>query len=364
MSSAQTFHRPPREYPEPVPSELMRVAAPPTEPVPPSSSIIQTLFPVIGGVGIFGFALVYGNTAFLYIGAAMMILLLGVSFAMRWSQKRSVRKRAAADARRYAKYLRERDHELAEAGELQRAALRRLYPDPAALWADVVKRRGVWERRPGHDDFLHVRVGKGAVKLDRPIEFDITANPLTEYQPIPLREAQGVVGRRARLGQQPVVVDLAEVGVLAVTGSAERARAWARALMVQLAAFRSPHDIVLTATFPTDAADDWTWAKWLPHAWVEAAVPDAPAPVRAVALARDAAELEALLEPTLGARLEALRRMAEADVGGREVGLVAPELVVFVDGYAPGHAANSVAAFRELLARARDLRALVVLLCP
>ena len=39
---------------------------------------------------------------------------------MRWSQKRGVRKRAAADARRYAKYLRERDVELAEAGELQR----------------------------------------------------------------------------------------------------------------------------------------------------------------------------------------------------------------------------------------------------
>ena len=362
MTSAQTFHRPPREYPEPVPSEPMRVAAPPTEPVPPSSSIIQTLFPVIGGVGIFGFALVYGNTAFLYIGAGMMVLLLGFSFAMRWSQKRGVRKRAASDARRYARYLRERDDELAEAGELQRAALRRLYPEPAALWADVMKRRGVWERRPDHDDFLSVRLGRGAVKLDRPVEFDITGNPLTEYQPIPLREAQGVVGRRTRLGQQPVVVDLTDIGVLAVTGDLERSRAWARALMVQLAAFRSPHDVVLTAAFPQEAADDWTWAKWLPHAWVEAAVPDA-APVRAVALARDAAELEALLEPTLGARLEALRRMAEANVGGAEVGLVAPELVLIIDDYAPSHAANGLGAFRELLARARDLRALVILLC-
>lgn len=342
----------------------MRVAAPPTEPVPPSSSIIQTLFPVIGGVGIFGFALVYGNTAFLYIGAAMMVLLLGFSFAMRWSQKRSVRKRAAADATRCAKYLRERDDELARAGELQRAALRRLYPDPSALWADVVKRRGVWERRPDHDDFLDVRLGTGKVKLDRPVEFDISGNPLTEYQPIPLREAQGVVGRRTLLMHQPVVSDFGAIGVLAVTGDAERSRAWARALMVQLASFRSPHDVVLTAAVPAEASENWTWAKWLPHTWVEAAVRDSAAPVRAIALARDAAELEALLEPTIGARLEALRRMAEADVRGPEVGIVAPELVLFIDGYAPSHAANGVAAFRELLSRARDLRALVVLLCP
>src|SRR4051794_17868869 len=127
---ALTFHRPPREYPPAVPSERLRIAAPPTQSAPAHSSVIQVMMPVVGGVGMLGFALVYRNTTFLYIAGAMIVLMVGASIAIRWSQKRGVRKRAAAEARRYAKYLREREAELAEAGELQRRALARLYPDP------------------------------------------------------------------------------------------------------------------------------------------------------------------------------------------------------------------------------------------
>ena len=113
---ALTFHRPPREYPPAVPTERLRIAPPPIQPPPPHTSIIQLLFPVVGGVSMVGFALVYRNTLFLYIAGAMILLLLLFSLGMRWSQKRQVRKRAADEARRYAKYLRERDAELAEAG--------------------------------------------------------------------------------------------------------------------------------------------------------------------------------------------------------------------------------------------------------
>lgn len=363
--AAQTLHRPPREYPPAVPSERLRVAPPPTEPVPPHQSVIQILFPVVGGVGLLGFALVYGNTAFLYVAIAMMTLLLLFSVLMRWSQKRGVRRRAADEARRYARYLREQDQLLAQSGELQRNALARLYPDPGALWTALLKRRGVWERRPDHDDFLHVRLGRGNVALDRGVDLDLGMNPLTEFQAVPLHEARRMVERRSTLRGQPVVVDLGGVGVLAVTGDRGRARAWTRALALQLAGFRSPHDLRLMAAHGADAAAEWSWAKWLPHARIETPSPaEGAPPTPTAALARDAAELEALLEPELGPRLEQLRRLSEAGgLTGRAVDLVEPELVVIVDGYAPRHPANALAPFRELLERARALRAIVVLLC-
>jgi hypothetical protein len=53
---ALTFHRPPREYPAAVPQDRLRIAPPPTQPPPPHTSLIQVLFPVIGGVGLVGFA--------------------------------------------------------------------------------------------------------------------------------------------------------------------------------------------------------------------------------------------------------------------------------------------------------------------
>src|SRR5688500_6681626 len=115
---ALTFHRPPRAYPRAVPSDPLRIAPPPTQPVPPHTSAIQLLFPVVGGVGMVGLAIVYRSSMSLYIAGAVLLLLLTFSFGMRWSQRRGVRKRAAEEARRYAKYLRERDSELAEAGEL------------------------------------------------------------------------------------------------------------------------------------------------------------------------------------------------------------------------------------------------------
>ena len=327
---SSTFHRPPREYPEPVPSEPLRLGPPPTVPAPPHYGVIQALFPVVGAVGILGFALVFGNSAFLWIALAMVVLLIGFSVALRWSQRRAVRMRAEADARRYIDYLRERDRELAAAGELQSAALDWFYPDPGKVWTAVVKRRGVWERRPNHADFLRVRLGRGTVPLDRPVELDLGINPMAEYQQEPLDAARELVERRANLDDQPVVVDLSEVGVLAVTGDRPRARAWARGLMTQLAAFRAPHDLRLVTGFdPADAAE-WEWAKWLPHqrADLPAAAERAEDPGVAdgagppmVSFARSPAELEAMLEAELRPRLEQLRRFevrrcASSDAAG------------------------------------------------
>ena len=354
---AQTLHRPPREYPPAVPTERLRIAPPPTQPPPPHTSLIQMLFPVVGGVGLVGFAIVYRNSLFLYIAGAMIVLLLLFSVGMRWSQKRQVRKRAADEARRYAKYLRERDTELAEAGELQRGALARLYPDPGRLWTLLVKRAGVWERRPGHRDFLHVRLGTGAVPLDREVELDLGMNPLAEYQSQSLQEARRLVERRSTLRGEPVVVHLDEIGVLAVTGDRPRARAWTRTLMNQLAAWRAPHDLRLLTAFEREDAEAWEWGKWLPHQRVDPNVPGR------FLMARSAGELDALLEPELRPRLEQLRRIAEADVRGREVPLVAPELIVILDGYRPDHPANELPAFRELLTRARQLKCVLILLC-
>src|SRR3954452_16792472 len=364
MSTADlhTFHRPSREWPPPVPTEQLRIAAPPTVPTPPQHGLLQALMPLVGGVGLFGFSIVYGNSTFLFIAGAMMLLMLAFSIGMRASQSRAVRRRGAQEARRYASYLRERDAELAEAGDRQRKALARLYPEPGALWTAMVKRQGVWERRLNHRDFLHVRLGTGAVELDRPVELETGVNPMTEYQPVPLREARKMVDRRSKLRGQPVVVDFDEIGVLAVTGDRARTRAWARSLMTQLAAFRAPHDLHLVTAFEHDASPAWEWAKWLPHARVERPTSGDHAPAPAVALARDAAELDARLEAELRPRLEQLRRMAESNVTGKDVALTAPELVLIVDGYAPGHPANELPAFRDLLDRAREVRAVVVLL--
>jgi S-DNA-T family DNA segregation ATPase FtsK/SpoIIIE len=345
-----------------VPGAPARIGSPPIVPVPPNVGVIQTLFPVVGGVGLLGFAIAFGNSVFLYIALVMIVLMLGFSLAMRWSQRRGVRKRAAADARRYAAYLRERDDELAEAGDLQRRALARLYPDPGKLWTAVLKRRGIWERRPDHPDFMHVRFGRGNVPLDRAVELELGVNPLTEYQAQPLQEARRLVERRGTLRGEPLVEDLSDVGVLAVTGDRARTRGFARALMTQLAAFRAPRDLRLGACFDASDSGEWDWAKWLPHQRAERHSPGRGADRPVLAFARTPLELDALLDAELRPRLEQLRRMAESGIAGRDVQMNAHKLVLVVDCWRPDHFAADLPSFRQLLATARELEALVVLL--
>ena len=134
-------------------------------------------------------------------------------------------------------------------------------------------------------------------------------NPLAEYQSHSLQEARKMVERRATLRGEPVVVDLDGVGVLAVTGDRERARAWTRTLMAQLAAWRAPHDVRLLTAFDPADADAWEWGKWLPHQRLDPNVPGQ------FLFARSVADLDALLEPELRPRLEQLRRIAESNVG-------------------------------------------------
>src|SRR3954468_7232922 len=73
---ALTFHRPPREYPPAVPSERLRIAPPPTQPAPAHGSVIQMLFPVVGGLGMLGFALVYRNSTFLFVALGLVLLMI------------------------------------------------------------------------------------------------------------------------------------------------------------------------------------------------------------------------------------------------------------------------------------------------
>ena len=71
---AEIFHRPPREWPEPAPSEELRIHAPPTKPEPPTGGMVHAMFPAIGSFGLLAFALVYNNPLFMYIALGLVCL--------------------------------------------------------------------------------------------------------------------------------------------------------------------------------------------------------------------------------------------------------------------------------------------------
>jgi S-DNA-T family DNA segregation ATPase FtsK/SpoIIIE len=86
-----------------------------------------------------------------------------------------------------------------------------------------------------------------------------------EHDPELLAAAVQLVRRATRLPDAPVVIPLAGPGVVALTGPPDRARALARAIVCELAAFHAPHDLRLVAASPPGARPAWRWMELLPH---------------------------------------------------------------------------------------------------
>src|SRR5918998_1447308 len=169
QTGAETFHRPPREWPEPAPSEELRIHAPPTKPEPPTGGMVHAMFPAIGSFGLLAFALVYNNPLFMYIALGLVCLSILLAFLIRYSQVRSVKKRRKRNRRKYRMYLTRVERDLAAAAGAQLAAADRLYPDHEKLWAAALACAGLWERRAGDRDFLELRIGRGRVAHSRPV---------------------------------------------------------------------------------------------------------------------------------------------------------------------------------------------------
>jgi DNA segregation ATPase FtsK/SpoIIIE, S-DNA-T family len=357
-----TFHRPPRDRPDPPPTDELRVHAPPTKPEPPTGGLMQAAFPALGSMGMVGFALVYRNTLFLYIAVGMVFLSILMVIGMRWSQARSVKKRRISNRRKYRAYLNSVERQLAEDANAQLVAADRLYPDHERLWGLVLSRRHLWERRAQDPDFLTVRVGRGPVPHTRPIRLELGDDPITEREADLEDEAATVRKRWARVTDVPVVIDLDAAQVVSVVGPPASTRALARSMVSQLAAFRAPNDLRVLAAFDPEDKRDWEWMKWLPH--VRSSAQQAKGAKAPPVLLADSPELLArLLDGELGPRLEQLGRIDEqGSISGRETPLAGPRLVIIVDGFSPKSQVARLASIRDVMERGDRLQTTLILL--
>jgi DNA segregation ATPase FtsK/SpoIIIE, S-DNA-T family len=260
-------HRPVRAHPRPVPATPLTVAAPPTVgwTAAPLASWLQYLVPLIGSGGslAFLFAVPGPRPAWLValvLGAAVASIAAGLAL-------RLVERRAARRARRrYLAHLTQTARQADHLAAAQLAVADHLHPDPPGLWAAIAPTGRLWERRPSDADFLTVRIGRGPVPLAAPARLDGHLDPLAEHDPELLLAAEELVRRATWLPDAPVPIPLRGLGVVALTGPPDRARALARAIVCELAALHAPDDLRILAAHPSGSSRVWHWIQWLPHA--------------------------------------------------------------------------------------------------
>src|SRR3954464_1685937 len=121
----------------------------------------------------------------------------------------------------------------------------------------------MWERRPGDEDFCHVRVGIGT----RPLSSALVApepGAAESRDPVMTAAIDRLLADRSTVSGLPVTVDLGAHPRIAVEGALDAARGLVRAMVCQLAVLHGP-DVVTVTAFGNSIASHWDWLKWLPH---------------------------------------------------------------------------------------------------
>jgi S-DNA-T family DNA segregation ATPase FtsK/SpoIIIE len=164
------------------------------------------------------------------------------------TRRRSQHRQRARETGRFAEEAQRAASRLTELGRAERRR-RRLdaFDTPRVLATALGPRRELWQRRPGLERFLTVRVGL-ATQLSR----------------IAVTNAPGAAPIMAWM--VPVEVDLATAGTVALIGDAGPVRALATNVVTQLVTLHGPDEVKIVVLTETTEETAWSWCGWLPHA--------------------------------------------------------------------------------------------------
>ncbi|WP_449385758.1 type VII secretion protein EccCa [Cellulomonas soli] len=310
-----------RPAPPSVPSGKVVLQTPPEiQPSDGVSGMLANAIPMLGSVGSIVFVAM-ANPGPRGTLAAGMFLLASVGFigVNGWRQ-RSQHQAAVVGARReYLAYLADLRGTVRHTARRQREAALWSSPDPRSLAAIAEERSRVWERRPGHPEYLHTRVGVGEQPLALELEAPETP-PLAQLDPVAASAAHRFLITHRNQQDIPLALDVQAVARIELIGPEAESRALARAIVTQLTTFHSPENLQVAVLAGPRTAADWEWAKWLPHAHSTRAR-DAVGPARLIGEAL--ADIEALLPEGLRERPRFAPHVQDAPV---------PHVLVVVDG--------------------------------
>jgi S-DNA-T family DNA segregation ATPase FtsK/SpoIIIE len=310
--SSVVVHRPPRQGATGPPTDDLTLGPPPQTPGPAAGmSWWAYLLPVLGAGGAMVFALVNPQPIYLVASGLFLVASLAGGVAMYAQQRAGQRRRARHDRDVYLEQVDRVRSKARETASLQREHALRRHPAPRDLWIAATDAARVWERRPGDDDFLQVRAGLGARPLARRLRLETSRGSFADHDAVSADAAHRLVTRYATVDGLPVTVDLAGTGAVGIAGHGPAARSLARALVCQAATFHAPDALQVVLCASGEAASEWDWVRWLPHAWRPG-----PGGELLPVIARDVDELGDLLRTEVEERrADHVRQRQPADPG-------------------------------------------------
>jgi S-DNA-T family DNA segregation ATPase FtsK/SpoIIIE len=283
-----------------MPGGEVHLEPPPEVPRVIPGNIVQKTLPIVMIVAVLGMVAYVlltpgqdrSNPLFLMFPIMMVVSTVGMFAGNRGAGQ--AKAEMNEDRKDYLRYLGQMRERARESAREQRAALEWSHPDPAALWSIADSRR-IWERRSGDPDFCHVRICRGSQRLATRLVPPQTG-PVDGLEPITTLALRQFVRAHSIVPDLPIAISIRGFAAIGISGDPAAARGLARAVVVQLATFHAPDDLLIAVVTAGRAKVDWEWAKWLPHVQHPSRV-DGAGPMRM--MSSSLAQLEELLTEQL-----------------------------------------------------------------
>jgi len=246
------FNRPPRVA-RPYQPPTLHIDAPPPPLRRVRLPLLAAAVPLVMGLSLFAIT----SSPYLLLMAGLSPMMLLSTF---FGDRSSGRKEHAEARARFEQEAARLEQQLEHRRREEIVERRTVAPDAGEL---AVRARRLlselWERRPGDEDFLDVRLGVADQPSIVQVAFGQGGDPalrgLVEELAARFREVPAV----------PVRAQLTAVGAIGLAGDAAAAESLARWIVVQLATLHSPRDVVVAAALSPPRAQTWGWLGWLPH---------------------------------------------------------------------------------------------------
>ncbi|MCL1791565.1 MAG: FHA domain-containing protein, partial [Peptococcaceae bacterium] len=276
-TSITLFSRSPRFEQEFKPPTF-KIEAPPPNQLGEQTPIMMTLGPALtmglASSTMLIFAVVNGMSRGNLTSAIPMIamsvsMLCGVVLWPILSRKHNKKNRQQKEALRqekYSAYLQDFSNSLTKECRRQEEYRRKTCVHINECISRIENReRTLWERRPGQDDFLTLRIGLGEQELQANVNFP--EDKFTLEDDHLKKQLLDICQARHPLHSVPMTISLLRDPISGVIGDRRQVIEHIKGLIIQTAALYSYDEVKLAVFYDIEEENHFGFTKWLPHIW-------------------------------------------------------------------------------------------------
>lgn len=253
--------------------EKIEILDPPKRPSKPTGNIVLQLLPALMMIALTvvvrGFMSDSGNSTFIIFSVCSMSLGVFTTVFSMVSQRKKYKEDIQNRIEKYNEYVEHKRKEILAYRQDEVKRLNDIYIDSEKEIANVESFSGeLFEKTINDEDFLHVRIGKGAIDAKREINFKKQESFESEDELAGIPEQ--VYREFKKIEGAPITANCKEDGCIGIVGDNSSTFELAKKIVVDIVTRHYYRDVKVFFLINEERIHDYVeWVRWLPHAHID-----------------------------------------------------------------------------------------------